>query len=72
MAEKTIKLHAFRRLVRTFDCSLRKTTKEWEVIDDTDGEWVSSFATVSGRSVKVSYVRHFLKQIEQKRKTVID
>jgi hypothetical protein len=67
MTAKTVKMREFEQLVRSWNCTARKTTKEWEVIDNLDGKWICGFATVSGREVKVSYVRNFTKQIQEKR-----
>ena len=70
MSSKTIKIHVFERMVRKAGCSVRKTTNEWEVIDDSDGKWVCGFATVSGREVKVVYVKNFEKLIANKRRHI--
>jgi len=62
-----ISLREFQALVKSWDCSIVKTTKEWEVKDNQDNMWVSGFATISGRYVKVIYIRKFLKAIRKKR-----
>ena len=67
MGARTVKLHEFEKAVRLQNCSIRKTTKEWEVIDNTDGKWVCGFATVGGREVKAPYLKNFQKLIQQKR-----
>ncbi len=67
MSPKTIKLHEFDRIVREHNCSIQKTTKEWAVVDNSDGAWVCGFGTVGGREVKIPYVKNFQKQINKKR-----
>lgn len=67
MPTRTIKLREFQKLVRDWNCSVQKTTKEWEVVDDGDGNWVCGFATVKGREVKISYLKNFEKEIRKKR-----
>lgn len=67
MPAKTVKFHVFERTVKSFDCSIRKTTNEWEVVDNLDGSWICGFATVSGREVKITYVKNFEKLIRVKR-----
>ena len=67
MPVKAIKLHELRQIVGQYDCSIRKRTKEWEVVDLTAGKWICGFATISGRVVKVVYVRNFERLINRKR-----
>jgi len=67
MAAKTIPLRKFEAEVRSWRCSIVKTAKEWEIVDDTDGSWITGFATVSGRAVKLPYLKLFLKLIKEKR-----
>jgi len=62
-----LRLGEFEFLVRSWKCRIEKTSKEWEVRDDTDGMRITGFATVSGRSVKRSWVKRFLKLIRTKR-----
>jgi len=62
-----ISLREFEALVKSWDCSPVKTTKESEVRDNRDGMRISGFATVSGRQVKPIYVKKFLKAIKAKR-----
>jgi hypothetical protein len=62
-----VELRRFEIIVRSYNCQIRKTTKEWEVIDSEDGQWVCSFAVVSGRKVKRFYVNQFEKLIQRKR-----
>lgn len=56
----------FEKLVKSWNCSIQKTTKEWEVKDKTDGMRVSGFAS-HGKSVKPVYINIFLKEIRRKR-----
>ncbi len=67
LGAKAIKMHEFDRILRENDCQARKTTKEWEVIDNTDQMWVTGFATIGGREVKEPYLKRFLKLIKAKR-----
>jgi hypothetical protein len=60
-------LKNFKALVNSFNCSIVKTTKEWQVVDNTDGQWVCGFATISGRQVKRPYVDEFIQRIKVKR-----
>jgi len=60
-------MHEFENVVREHNCRTQKTTKEWEVIDNTDGAWVCGFATVGGREVKEPYLKKFEKLIKEKR-----
>lgn len=69
MNAKLIKLREFEALVNRWNCSIVKTKKDWAVYDDVDGMWVSGFATVSGREVKMPYVNLFEKKIREKRST---
>lgn len=62
-----IRLAVFEAMVREWNCRIAKTTKEWEVIDNTDEMRVTGFATVGGRQVKGSWVKRFLKLIREKR-----
>lgn len=62
-----ISLRNFEAHVRTWHCSVRKRTKEWDIIDTVDGQWISSFATIKGRYVKAFYLDSFLKKINAKR-----
>lgn len=63
-----IELRKFAALTKSFNCSIKKTKKEWEIIDDMDGQWVCGFATISGRQVKRPYVDQFEKLIKMKRR----
>jgi hypothetical protein len=67
MPARTVKMRDFQRIVRSYNCSIRKTTKEWEVIDNIDGQWVCGFGTVSGREIKEPYGKNFLKLMTDKR-----
>jgi hypothetical protein len=62
-----LEFRKFEKLVRSYNCRTNKTTREWEVADCTDGKWVCSFATVSGRAVKRFYVDQFERLVRQKR-----
>lgn len=67
MPAKKHKKHAVESLARDWNCRLEKNSKEWAFYDNLDGVWVSGCALVSGREVKDSYVRLFLKKIQEKR-----
>lgn len=56
----------FERLVKSWNCSIVRTTKEWETTDNTDGQRVSGFGS-HGKTVKPVYVQKFLKLIRAKR-----
>ncbi|MBX9880282.1 MAG: hypothetical protein K2Y22_17620 [Candidatus Obscuribacterales bacterium] len=62
-----MRLGDFRLLVHKWDCRIEKTTKEWEVRDNKDNLRVTGFASVRGREVKRSWVKRFLKLIQEKR-----
>lgn len=57
----------FEALVKKWNCRIERTTKEWEVRDNNDGTRVTGFASISGREVKRSWVKRFLKLIRKKR-----
>ncbi len=57
----------FEALVKKWNCRVEKTTKEWEVRDNSDDARVTGFGTISGREVKRSWVKRFLKLISAKR-----
>lgn len=62
-----VRLPDFESLVKKWQCRIQKTTKEWEIRDNTDDMRITGFATVSGRLVKRSWVKRFLKIIRSKR-----
>ena len=58
----------FVKLARSWDCSLVKTTKEWEVQDNKDGTRICGVASHGVNSqIKPPYIKRFLKLIKEKR-----
>ncbi len=63
-----IKHHDFVALVKRWNCTVLKMSKEWEVVDKEDGMRVCSFASHGqGSEILPVYVKKFLKAIRAKR-----